>query len=50
MYVSLVLAVRTHLATVTDGVNVLPVRSRTTRSSKGKASLIFFSFSFDPSS
>ena len=34
---------------VTDGVNVLPVRSRTTRSSKGKASLIsslFFRFLF----
>jgi hypothetical protein len=35
------------LAMVTDGANVLSVRSRTTRSSKGKASLILSLFHLD---
>lgn len=35
------------LGMVTDGVNVLSVRSRTTRSSKGKVCTISFPFSFE---
>lgn len=55
MYVSFflpdgVVGFQKSLVMVTDGANVLSVRSRTTRSSKGKASLLslLFSFNFSP--